>query len=111
MNNTKESKFLSWLRSIGLSMYEENFSRHGYDDLDLLTMMDDEEESQVFQILGITMHGHVLKLKKCLRSLRPASKQGVTQTNAFKPVQGTSKQGSKCFNTSNYFVFIYCFVL
>lgn len=88
MNNAKESEFLSWLKSIGLSMYEQNFCQHGYDDLDLLRMMDDDEESQMLQILGITLHGHVLKLKKCLRSIRPTSKTQETQAN----VHGTSKQ-------------------
>ena len=77
-------------------MYEENFRQHGYDDLDLLRMMDDDEESQMLQILGITLHGHVLKLKKCLRSIRPTPITPETQPN----LQGTSekkvqKQGSK----------------
>jgi hypothetical protein len=33
--------------------------------MDLLTMMDDDGDNQICQILGIIMHGHVQKLIKC----------------------------------------------
>jgi hypothetical protein len=39
--------------------------------MDLLTMMDDEEDNQICQILGIIMHGHVQKLIKCKNRKRP----------------------------------------
>ena len=35
-----ENKFLSWLRSTGLAIYKDNFNRSGYDDVDLLKMLD-----------------------------------------------------------------------
>ena len=86
-------------------MYEDNFNHHGYNDLDLLKMMNDEEENQMFQILGITLHGHVLKLKKCIQGLRsaaagPSTRQDQTQSNSIKPTP--SKQGSKCFTFTSF---------
>jgi hypothetical protein len=70
MNNSETNEFASWLTSVGLAVYDDNFSHHGYNDLDLLRMMTDEEENQMFHILGITLHGHVLKLKKMYTRLK-----------------------------------------
>ena len=105
MNNSETSEFASWLTSVGLAVYEDNFNHHGYNDLDLLKMMNDEEENQMFQILGITLHGHVLKLKKCIQGLRsaaagPSTRQDQTQSNSIKPTP--SKQGSKCFTFTSF---------
>ena len=65
-----ENKFLSWLRSTGLAIYKDFFSRSGYDDVDLLKMLDEGEEKAMFEVLGINVPGHVVKLQKCLQKLQ-----------------------------------------
>ena len=45
-----ENKFLSWLRSTGLAIYKDNFNRSGYDDVDLLKMLDEGEEKAMFEV-------------------------------------------------------------
>ena len=50
-----ENKFLSWLRSTGLAIYKDNFNRSGYDDVDLLKMLDEGEEKAMFEVLGINL--------------------------------------------------------
>ena len=65
-----ENKFLSWLQSTGLAIYKDNFNRSGYHDVDLLKMLDEGEEKAMFEVLGINVPGHVVKLQKFLQKLR-----------------------------------------
>lgn len=62
--------FSEWLRSSNLIEYAENFKDNGFDDLDLLKSMEEDEISGMIEALGIKKRGHVLKLKKCLSWLK-----------------------------------------
>ena len=97
-NKETENRFLSWLRSAGLAAYAERFTRSGYDDLDLLKLLNEEEEKSMFESLAIPMPEHVVKLRKCLQLLRlstSSSGSAVMENRPPKDNQREPRQASE----------------
>ena len=103
-----ENKFLSWLRSTGLAIYKDNFNRSGYDDVDLLKMLDEGEEKAMFDVLGINVPGHVVKLQKCLQKLRSdachsgSTESGLPSQSAVKDQQPAKMHKVESRQASEY---------
>lgn len=57
------------MESSGLKEYAAWFSENGYDDLNLIKILDDDEIKEMIKNLKIEKPGHVLRLKKCITVL------------------------------------------
>src|SRR5690606_33860522 len=56
---------VKWLNEIGLEQYADNFIKQGYDDLSVL--IDDGLDENDIKAIGITLQGHIKKLKVKLK--------------------------------------------
>ena len=64
------SKISSFLEETNLAIYNTAFLNNGYDDLDQILRMDEEEVKQMLVDVGMEARGHVLRLKKAVKIRR-----------------------------------------
>ena len=62
-----------WLKSINLGQYYEKFENEGYDDLEFLVKLDENEVKDLFINVGMSKSGHIVKFKKSLLELQSQS--------------------------------------
>ena len=62
-----DHSFEAFLSSAKLDAYSAAFTEYGYDDLELIDSMTDEERQEIFKKVGLTEKpGHLLKFTKAL---------------------------------------------
>lgn len=59
-----------WLKSINLGQYCEKFESEGYDDLEFLVKLNENEVKDLFIDVGMSKSGHIVKFKKSLFELQ-----------------------------------------
>lgn len=67
--STTAASLCEWLNSISLGQYFEKFESEGYDDLEFLVKLGEDEVEDLIKHIGMSKAGHVLKLKKSLGEL------------------------------------------
>ncbi len=94
-----------FLESINLKLeYLQRFKDSGYDDLDLIKSLTDQECQEMFTLVGMSAKpGHILKFKKALSALLAKQTETVDKsTPTSSELKQTKVQTSKCI----WYVFI-----
>ncbi len=76
MSSSSTASIFAKFKFAGLKKYAKAFEENGYDDLDyLIELMDDEAEfNKMLTVCGVDKPGHVDQLKKSLLALKSQSK-------------------------------------
>ena len=88
-----------FLESINLKLeYLERFKDLGYDDLDLIKSLSDQEYQEMFTLVGMSSKpGHILKFKKALSALLAEQTETVDKSkHTSSGLKQTKVQTSKC---------------
>lgn len=89
-NSSAKNAVSNWLESIKLEEYYSAFEDQGYEDMSLLLNLSDDEVKDLFQNVGITKHGHILKIKKSLYGLQNQQMKEIPEKKATcRPVQSS----------------------
>ncbi|XP_062508265.1 caskin-1-like isoform X2 [Corticium candelabrum] len=63
--STKLTSISDWFKSLGLSVYEQAFLQQGYDDIDFIVDITEDELKE----MGVTLQGHIRKLMAAIARL------------------------------------------
>ena len=90
----------TFLDSVNLKdEYLQHFKDTGYDDIELVKSLTDEEKQEMFTLVGLsTKPGHLLKFRKALAALHVQQIQDDQKpsTGSCGRIQHTKVQKSKC---------------
>lgn len=65
----KKKDVKKWLQTLKLDEYIQPFHTAGFDDLILLSILNEEERDDLYEMVGIVKLGHKLKLRRALDAL------------------------------------------
>ena len=89
-----DHSFEAFLSSVKLGAYSATFTEYGYDDLELIDSMTDEERQEMFKKVGLTEKpGYLLKFTKALAT-RSLAVDGNTGGNSNSSGTGAPQQPS-----------------